>query len=226
MLYARHCPPTQLSSIYAGSELIVSTDSAKNIGVYFDNTLSMNKHVNSFCKTAFYHLRTLATIRRFLSHKHCEILIHAFVTSRIDYCNSLLTGLPQFLLQKLQHVQNAAARANKYDHISPTLKELHWLPVKPRIEFKILIVTFKAYHEIGPKYLSDSLIKYTPRRTLRSANKNLLVDPMYNLESYGKRAFSVIAPLLWNNLPDEIRTTTCLSSFKRGVKTFFFSRSF
>ena len=167
----------------------------------------------------------MATIRRFLSYKHCDILIHAFVTSRIDYCNSLLSGLPQFLLLKVQYVQNAAAslltHSNKYDHISPILKDQHWLPIKSRIEFKILILTFKAYHEIGPKYLSDSLIKYTLRRTLRSANKNLLVNPMYNLESYGKRAFSVIAPLLWNNLPDEIRTTTCLSSFKRRVKTFF-----
>ena len=115
MLYARHCPPPQLSSIYAGSELIVATDHlAKNIGVYFDNTPSMNKQVNSLCKTAFYHLRNLATIRRFLSHKYSEILIHAFVISRIDYSNSLLSGVPQFLLQKLQYVQNAAVRLLTY----------------------------------------------------------------------------------------------------------------
>ena len=125
----------------------------------------MNKraHVNSLCKTAFNHLRNSVTIRRFLSHKHCEIVIHAFVASRTDYCNSLLSGLPQLLLQKLQYVQNAAARlmthSKKYDHISPILKELHWFPVKSRIEFKIFL-TFKAYYEIGPKYLTDSLIKY------------------------------------------------------------------
>ena len=191
--------------------------SAKNIGVWFDNTLSMNKQVNSLRKSAFYHLRNLAT-RRFLSHNHCEILIHAFITSRIDYCNSLLPGLPQHLLEKLQHVQNFAARllpyTKKHGHISPILKELHWLPVKFRIEFKILILTFKAYHEIGPKYLTDSLIKYTPSRSLRSTNKELLVVPKYNLETYG------------NNLPVDIRTTACLSSFKTRVTTFLFSRSF
>ena len=101
---------------------IVAAESAKNIGVWFDNTLSKNKQVNSLCKSAFYHLRNLDTIRRFLSHNHCETLIHAFVTSRIDYCNSLLSGLPQ---QLLQHVQNAAARlltyTKKHDHISPIL---------------------------------------------------------------------------------------------------------
>ena len=166
--------------------------------------MSMNKHGKFLCKTAFNHLRNLTTIRRFLSHKHCEILIYAFGTSRIDYCYSLLSCLPQHLLQKFQRVQNAAARlltySKKCDNISPILKELHRLTVKSRIEFKILILTFKAYHEIGPKNLTDSLIKYTPSRTLPSTNKGLLVAPKYNLESYGKRAFSVIAPSLWNNL--------------------------
>ena len=90
--------------------------------------------------------------------------------------------------------------SKKYDNISPILKELHWLTVKSRIEFKMLILTFKAYHEIGPKNLTDSLIKYTPSRTLPSTNKGLLVVRKYNLESYGKRPFSVIAPSLWNNL--------------------------
>jgi len=113
-----------------------------------------------------------------------------------------------------------------YDHISPILEELQWLPVKSRIEFKILILTFKAYHGIGPKYLTDFLVKYTPSRTLRSTNKGLLVVPKYYLEPYGKRAFSVIAPSLWNNLPDQIRSTACLISFKNRDKTFLFSRSF
>ena len=108
VLNARHRPPPPLSSIYAGS---------KNIGVWFDNTLSMNRQVNSLCKTAFYHLRNLATIRKFLSHKNCEILIHAFVICRIDYCNSLLSGLPQHMLQKLQYVQNAAARLLTYSNV-------------------------------------------------------------------------------------------------------------
>ena len=95
------------------------------------------------------------------------------------------------------------------------------ISVKSRIELKILILTFTVYHKIGPRYLSDSLIKYVPKRTLRSANKNLLVDLMYNLESYGKCAFSVITPLLWNNLPDEMRSTTWLREELRP----FYSRT-
>ena len=134
------------------------------------------------------------------------------------------------MLQKLQHVQNAAVRlltdSKKYDHISPILEELQWLPVESRIEIKMLILTFKAYHGIGPKYLTDSLVKNTISRTFRSTNKGLLVVPKYNLGPYGKRAFSVIAPSLWNNLPDQIRSTACLISFKNRDKTFLFSRSF
>ena len=89
-----------------------------------------------------------------------------------------------------------------------------------------MILTFKAHHEIGPQYLTDSLVKYTPSRSLRSTNKELLVVAKYSLETYGKCAFSVIAPTLWNNLPVDIRTTACLSSFKTKVKTFLFSSCF
>lgn len=120
------------------------------------------------CKSSFYHLKNIASIRRFLSLHHCEILIHAFVTNKLDHCNSLLTGLPKYLIEKLQHVQNSAARlltyTRKYDHITPVLKELHWLPVAERIDFKILLLTFKAINNIAPKYLQELLIPYETTR--------------------------------------------------------------
>ena len=110
ILHAHHRPSPSLDSVYAGTELIKASESVRNIGVWFDKTLlGVKKHINSVCKTAFCQLRHLATIR-FLSYQHFEILIHAFVTSRLDYCNSLLSGLPQNLFQKLQYVQNSAAR--------------------------------------------------------------------------------------------------------------------
>ena len=147
-------PPLQ--NINCGTEMIEPTKSAKNIGVWFDNIMSMSKQVNAIYKKAFYHLRNIASIRRFLSQQHCEILIHAFVTSALDCCNSLLYGLPQYQIKKLQHLQNAAARlltrTGKYEHITPILKELHWIPVDQRIEFKILVLTFKALNRTAPKY--------------------------------------------------------------------------
>lgn len=120
-------------------------------------------------------------IRHYLDTDSLLILVHAFITSKLDFCNSLLIGLPKCLLKRLQSVQNAAARlvsgSRKYDHISPVLHQLHWLPVDKRIIYKILLMVFKCLHNLAPSYLSNLIIKYTPNRALRSSSKNLLVVP-------------------------------------------------
>ena len=156
------------------------------------STLSMDKQINSICQSAFYHLRNIAQINEHISFLHCETLIHAFVTSKIDHYNILLSGL----------VQNSAARpltgTRKHEHITPVLRDLHWLPVHERIRFKILLMTFKCLNQLAPSYLSDLLIHYRPSRTLRSSDKELLVQPRCHLKTYGERAFSFIAPKLWN----------------------------
>ena len=215
----------------------MSSGHAHDHGVWFDKTLLMKKHVNSVCKTAFYQLRYLATIRRFLPHQHLphlltsSILIHAFVTSRLDYhviryyldCHK--TSFKNFNLYRTL-LARLLSFTRKTEHITPILKELHWLPVAVRIEFKILILVFKAYHGIAPLYISDTITKYEPTRSLRSSSKRLLVVPRYNLKTYGGRAFSVNGPILWNSLPNNIRETETLSTFKNQIKTFLFKRSF
>ena len=128
--------------------------------------MSIDKQVTSICKSAFYHLPNIAKIRKFISFKNCETLIHAFVTSKLDYCNSLLSGLSQNQIQRLQYVQNSAARlltgTRKYDSITPILRELHWLPVAERIHFKILLLTFKSLNDMAPFYLRELLSPYIP----------------------------------------------------------------
>ena len=134
---------------------------------------------------AFYHLRNISHIRKLLSTKTTETLVHAFVTSKLDHCNSLLYGVPKYVIQKLQSVQNAAARlitsSRKFDRITPVLFDLHWLPISERIKFKIILLTHKALHQQSPTYIKDLIRRYSTSRTLRSSSTLRLTPVNFNL---------------------------------------------
>ena len=223
-------PRPPLSSVDICNETVSCSPSARNIGVIFDQSLCMVPHVNAVCQSSFFHLLNIGFIRKYLTYDAAKIIIHAFVVSKLDYCNSLLYGLPSHLMRKLQHVQNSAARlvnqCLRFCHITPVLRDLHWLPVSSRIEFKIMLITYKVLHDRAPIYIQELLQLYTPSRNLRSSNRNILVKHYFNLNSYGKRAFSVAAPELWNNLPEDIKSANSIDDFKRKLKTFLFMRAY
>uniref|UniRef100_A0A0E9XEA4 Uncharacterized protein n=1 Tax=Anguilla anguilla TaxID=7936 RepID=A0A0E9XEA4_ANGAN len=129
------------------------------------------------------------------------MIIHAFISSHLDYCNSLFTCLSKTSLHRLQLVQNAAAklltRSPKRSHVMPILKSLHWLPIKFRIHFKILVIVYRALHGQAPVYIKELLQPYKPSRNLRSSDQGLLVVPRSRLKTKGDCAFEVIAPKLW-----------------------------
>ena len=151
---------------------------------------------------AYCHIRGIATIRKCLSTTACKTTIQALVMSRLDYGNAMFYGLPETQLRKLQMAKNSSARlitgTRRRDHITPVLFSLHWLPVRQRIEFKLLVLAFRAVHHLCPVHMSSLVTPYTPTRTLRSADQHLL--PRYQFELYGRRAFSVAGPSLWNAL--------------------------
>ena len=165
-----------------------------------DDKINFEKQVPSIFKSSFYHIRNIARIRRFLSEEITKALVHAFVTCRLDNCNSLLCGLPKNQIEKLQCVQNChsaaclVVNARRHDHITPVLRDLHWLPVEQRLIFKILLFTFKALNGLAPSYLSDLVKFYVPERNLRSSFQKLLAVPFSKTKSYGDRAFSICAP--------------------------------
>jgi len=164
----------------------------------------MSTHISKVCGAAFYHLHNIGRIRKFLSPDDTKFLVHAFITSRIDYCNSLLYGLPGCQLNKMQRVLNAAARlvckAPRYLHVTPFLRELHWLPIRQRVYFKIILFGFKAIHGIAPPYISELIsIKAQSAYSLRSANGILLSPSIIKTrKTLGDRPFQVAAPQLWN----------------------------
>ena len=165
-------------------------------------------------------------MRKYLNQRSTERLVHAFITSRLDYCSSLLYGLPAKEINKLQRLQNSAARlvtrSKIREHITPILFKLHWLPVT----FKLLLMTFKIIHNYAPKYLTELLESYSPRRTLRSGSQNQLVVPRSSTTTYGDRTFSVAAPKLWNSLPVTFKDIESLHIFKSIVKTYLFQDAY
>uniref|UniRef100_A0A3B4FPC0 Reverse transcriptase domain-containing protein n=1 Tax=Pundamilia nyererei TaxID=303518 RepID=A0A3B4FPC0_9CICH len=206
-----------------------TTNQARNLGVVMDADLNLEKHIKTITKSAYYHLKNISRIKDLMSQQDLEKLVHAFIFSRLDYCNSIFTGLPKKSVRQLQLIQNSAARVltktKKVDHISPALRSLHWLPVCQRIDFKVLMLAYKALNGLGPKYISDLLTQYEPSRSLRSSGSGLLSVPRVRTR-HGEAAFSFYAPYIWNKLPESLRSAETLSLFKSRLKTHLFSAAF
>jgi hypothetical protein len=221
-----------IESVNVGGVQIKPVDSVRNLGSWFDKHMSMSVQVGKICTKAFRGLYKIRQIRKFLSTNTTETLIHAFVTSHVDYCNALLAGIPQYQVQRIQRVLNAAARlihpCPRFSHITPVLRSLHWLPVKFRVEFKIALLVYKALNNIAPIYISEMLIpkQSSDRWTLRSDGQGLLHIPKTNCKTLGDRAFAYAAPHLWNSLPLDIRNCENISVFKKRLKTFLFNKAY
>ena len=218
------------NSIQVGDSKIIAVDEARNLGVIFDKEMGLKTHIRHIRKKGFFHVKNISSIRRYLDKNSTKTAVHAFVTSTLDCGNALLYGLPSSQLHRLQLVQNAAARVvervKKFDRITHIRKALHWLPVQARINFKILVLTWKALHGLAPRYLSE-LLKYKSNvRRLRSSGKMLLEVPRTKLVTCGDRTFRKAAPTLWNSLPAHLHEKVTLEAFKSGLKTHLFSLSY
>ena len=214
-----------------GNLTVTNNSTVRNLGVIIDSDLNFNAHMNNVTKIAFFHLRNIARIRTYLSLADAKTLIHAFVFSRIDYCNALFCGLPKKTTDRLQIVQNAAARiltkTKMREHITPVLASLHWLPVVFRIDFKILLLIYKALNGLAPSYLLDCLPRYVPGRPLRSKTAGLLEVPKgMATKRHGEAAFCFYGPTAWNKLPVHLRQAPSIDIFKAQLKTHLFTLAF
>ena len=161
---------------------------------------------------------------------HCWKVGECHITSRLDYCYSLMFGIPKELISQLQKRRNHAARVitkwRKYDHITPVLVDLHWLPVKQRIDFKIPLLTYKTLNGLALAYMRELLIPYSPKRTIRSTENHPLTPPRCRLEYFGRWSFAATAPTLWNNLPLNIKQAPSVDIFKSRIKTHLFQLAY
>jgi len=211
---------------------VAMVDSVRDLGVVIDKCLTMSGFVSATCRASFFQLRHLRPVVRSLTADAAKTVVHAFVACRLDYCNCLLYGITDTLFRRLQSLQNAAARlvtgTRRRDHITPVLRDLHWLPVRRRVDFKLALLVYKSLHGLTPSYLSDdcrlvSSDKFC--RRLRSADVNTCIAPRTETR-LADRSFSVAGPRLWNSLPSDLRRPdTELGEFRRLLKTYLFGFS-
>ena len=218
----------EVSGLVIDNVHINFSPSARNLGIILDSNLSLEVHICNLIKTINFELHRIARIKPYIPSFCLKTLVSTLILSRLDYCNSLYFGLPDKNMNKLQKLQNRAARLvlgkSYHDDPNEMLITLHWLPVKARIDFKIALLCFKSLNSFAPSYISDLVIPYQPIRSLRSQASGSLVVPRTKLKHFGDRAFARAGPVVWNSLPEELRLLNRIDAFKRNLKTFLFQK--
>ena len=221
-----------ISSINVAGDEINTSDCIKYLGAYLDATLSFKEFIKQKCKIAVINIRNISQIRKYIDIKTAKQLASSLILSHLDYSNNILSGLPASTLKPLQGVQNWAARTvlcrSKYDSAREALQQLHWLPIRERIDFKVACLVFKCLNNMAPSPLSDLLSPriYT-RHTRASVNDNSeLYVPLVKKNTFASRSFSVYGPTIWNTLPPNLRINKDFGTFKKHLKTFLFRRAF
>jgi len=215
-----------------GGVTIQPSSTVRDLGVILDPELSLGPHINHLVSWCFHQLCRIKSSVRALPTEAAKTVVNSFVVSRLDYCNSLLAGVPQYQLNRLQAVINTAARlvlgVGKFDRIQHLLSDrLHWLPVHKRVQFKLCLLAYKAVHSLAPQYLADfcrPVSSVVTRQRLRSAARDDLVIDRTSTK-FGARSFAVAAPSVWNRLPHHIRALQSIDSFKAAPKTYLFDSS-
>ena len=185
--------------VRVGGETIQLSSSGCNLGVILDPSADMEDHIKKICKTCHFHLITnISKIRTYLDRESTEAIIHAFVTTNLDYGNAILYRLPKVLLNRLQLVQNRAARivtfTKQHEYITPSLTDLHWLPVEYRSHI-ILLLVYKAINGLSPSYISNLLSFCSSSYSLCSCLNKLLQVSRSKLKSCGDQRFSILQDL-------------------------------
>ena len=216
--------------------LISPVDAVRNLGVWFDSDFSFSCHVMKVCKVCFASVRDLKQLRGHLTHEAALMAANALVGSRFDYCNSLFRGLSALDLRKLQCVLNSLARivanTTKYSHITPVRKALHWLPIKYHSIFKTAVLVYKFLHSGNPKYFEPFLIpRHSAYNTCRSQSDGMFLEvphftSVFKSQKHFGLSFAYDAPMIWIDLPYEVRSANSLASFRSKLKSYLFGKAY
>ena len=211
-----------ISGIIYGDQCIRFSDNVKNVGVTLNCNMTLDAHINKVTSHSYKILRNIAQIKKFLSKGYLQTLVHAIVTSRLDYCNSLFTGLSQSNLEKLQKLQNRAAKLicglRSRESVTAAIQSLHWLRVEERIAFKTLLLVHKVLRN---RCSSNLVLDY--RCFNERPDDSLLLQVPECRTKYGRRTFQFVGSKLWNALPLHMRCEDDTENFKKQLKTLLFA---
>ena len=211
---------------------MLSSSKARDFGVVFDECLL--GLLSAICKSTHFHLRNIGRVRNLITTDAADQLIHALISSRLDFCNSILNNLPNNKIKRFQRIQNQAARiltrSPRRNDITPVLRELHWLRINDKIIFKILILTHKTFNGSAPEYLCELITKHNNVyvRTRRAEDCYLLNVPPISkscANSFFERSLMYAAPTLWNKLSQDTRMLDFIQ-FKSRIKTELYLKCF
>ena len=216
---------------------VVLVDRMKYLGVILDQNLNMKKHITTKCQTAMLNIQRIKNIRHLLIQDATETLVLGTVVSHLDYCNSILTNLPEVDIAKMQHIQNIAARmvvlndvAMKDNNSRSMLEKLHWLPICRRIQYKVLTLVHKCLLCGVPRYLAELLVEYPyaeRRQGLRSQSlEKRLVEPRVKFKTFAARSFGCVGPKWWNMLPNALKNINSTEEFRSKLKTYLFREEY
>jgi hypothetical protein len=208
------------TTVRVDESMITPSSSIKILGLTLDSELKFDLHITNVCKISFGYIRILASIRRTMNKQTLKMLMHSMVLSRVDYAISTLSGIDKKQMQRLQRIENAAARMvcklTKFESANSALTELGWLSVHARIKQRIAKLVYKVVYGNAADYLRELIHPYATERELRSTDDRLLAVPRTRT-STGDRAFAVFGPVTWNNLPISVRTSEKPSSFDQEL---------
>jgi hypothetical protein len=221
----RKSVPTLILNL--NGSFISPSNHVRNLGFIFDKHLTFDQQISSVIKSCYFYLRNIASVKKYLPPASLETLVHAFISSRLDFCNILYSSLSAKSIYRLQKIQNSAAKlinnAKKSDHVTPLLKSLHWLPINSRIQYKVALTIHDCIHARSPTYLQQLIHNNQTDRTTRQSNTLRLMQPRTHTIRLGERALSYFGPALWNTLPITLRTTTNRNHFRTSLKTYLFN---
>ena len=223
-----------MESLNINGEIIQKVNVVRQLGVFLDQNLNFKHHIMTKCTSAMASIAKIKGIRNYLTKEATETLVLSTAILHLDYCNRILTLMPDVDIKHMQLVQNIAAKLvlgkSKSDSSSQCLCELHWLPIKQRIQYKILCLVHKCLDCKAPKYLQDLLVHYPyeeRRRGLQCEFQQArgLVEPRTKLKTFGARSFTSVGLRWWNKLPNTVKTVEDHKQFKISLKTFLFNNS-